>query len=262
MIQPVITLTTDFGLSDHYAGTMKGVILGIAPAAQIVDITHEVAPFEILDGAYTIAQAYRYFPKRTIHVIVVDPGVGTERRPILAEAAGQYFIAPDNGVLTMIYEREKHKVRVIQNERFFLKNRSTTFHGRDIFAPSAAWLARGTRPSMFGNLINGYAQLGLLKPQRMGKRIWSGTVLKADRFGNLITNFPIADFADIRGRAFEMQVGLRLVDRLCSNYAQAAPGELFAIVGSSGYIEVSVNQGSAAKQLGAGAGAPVELTLY
>jgi S-adenosylmethionine hydrolase len=195
-------------------------------------------------------------------VIVVDPGVGTERRPILAEAAGQYFIAPDNGVLTMIYEREKHKVRVIQNERFFLKNRSSTFHGRDIFAPSAAWLARGTRPSMFGSLINDYAQLGLLKPQRMGKRIWSGTVLKADRFGNLITNFLIADFADIRGRAFEMQVGLRLVDRLCSNYAQAAPGELFVIVGSSGFIEVSVNQGSAAKQLGAGAGAPVELTLY
>jgi S-adenosylmethionine hydrolase len=262
MIQPVITLTTDFGLSDHYAGTMKGVILGIAPGAQIVDVTHEVAPFEILDGAYTIAQAYRYFPKRTVHVIVVDPGVGTERRPILAEAAGQYFIAPDNGILTMIYEREKHKVRVIQNERFFLKDQSRTFHGRDIFAPSAAWLARGTRPSAFGHLIRDYVQLGLLKPQRMGKRIWSGTVLKADRFGNLITNFPIDEFPDIRARAFEMQVGLRLVDRLCSNYAQAAPGELFAIVGSSGYIEVSVNQGSAAKQLGAGAGAPVELTFY
>src|SRR5215831_3214422 len=258
MIQPVLTLTTDFGLSDHYAGTMKGVVLGIAPGAQIVDITHEVAPFEILDGAYTIAQAYSYFPKRTVHVIVVDPGVGTERRPILAEAAGQYFIAPDNGVLTMIYEREKHKVRVIQNQLFLLKNRSTTFHGRDIFAPSAAWLARGTRPAAFGSLINDYVQLGLLKPQRMGKRIWSGTVLKADRFGNLITNFPIADFGDIRGRAFEMHVGLRLVDRLCSNYAQAAPGELFAIVGSSGFIEVSVNQGSAAKQLVIGAGAPVE----
>src|SRR5215469_15161899 len=133
MPRQIITFTTDFGTSDHFVGTMKGVVLGITPGAHIVDISHEVQPFEVTDGAYTIAQAYRYFPKRTVHVIVVDPGVGTERRPILAEAAGQYFIAPDNGVLTMIYEREKHKVRVIQNEQFFLKNRSTTFHGRDIF---------------------------------------------------------------------------------------------------------------------------------
>src|SRR5450759_3383979 len=134
MLRSIITLTTDFGLSDHYVGTMKGVILGIAPSAQIVDISHEVAPFEILDGAYTIAQAYPYFPKRTVHVVVVDPGVGTARRPILAEAAGQFFIAPDNGVLTMMYEREKHKVRAVANERFFLPAPSRTFHGRDIFA--------------------------------------------------------------------------------------------------------------------------------
>jgi S-adenosylmethionine hydrolase len=241
---------------------MKGVILSIAPRVQIVDISHDIAPFEILDGAYTIAQAYRYFPKGTVHVIVVDPGVGTERRPILAEAAGQYFIAPDNGVLTMIYESERHKVRAITNEKVFLPARSNTFHGRDVFAPSAAWLASGRRPSEFGKAINDYVQLGLMKPQRVGKRIWSGTVLKADRFGNLITNLPIAGFGEIGTRAFGLQVGLRTVDRLCSTYAEAEPGELFAIVGSSGYIEVSVNQGSAAKQLGCGAGAPVELTFY
>src|SRR5436190_10478359 len=135
MPSPIITLTTDFGLSDHFTGTMKGVILGIAPRAQIVDITHEVKPFEILEGAFVIAQAYRYFSKGTVHVIVVDPGVGSARRPILAAAAGQYFVAPDNGVLTMIYEREKHKVRHMRHDRFFLPVQSRTFHGRDIFAP-------------------------------------------------------------------------------------------------------------------------------
>src|SRR5271154_4037987 len=121
MQNPLITFTTDFGTSDHFAGTMKGVVLGIAPTARIVDITHEVQQFEVTDGAYTIAQAYRYFPKKTIHVVVVDPGVGSTRRPLLAEMAGQYFIAPDNGVLSMIFARERAKVRHITSDRYFLK---------------------------------------------------------------------------------------------------------------------------------------------
>ncbi len=143
MTKRIITLTTDFGTADHFAGTMKGVILSIHPAAQIVDITHEVAPFEITDGGFTIAQAYRYFPKKTIHVVVIDPGVGSTRRPLLAEMAGQYFIAPDNGVLSMIFSRETAKVRHITNERYFLHPLSRTFHGRDVFAPVAAHLASG-----------------------------------------------------------------------------------------------------------------------
>lgn len=261
MPQPIVTLTTDFGLSDHFVGTMKGVILDIVPRAQLVDISHNVPAFDIPEGAYTLTQAYRYFPKGTVHLVVVDPGVGTTRRPILAEAGGQYFIAPDNGVLTMIYEREKHKVRIITNERFFLPEPSRTFHGRDIFAPSAAWLAKGRRPAEFGKLIHDYVQLGLLKPQRMGKRIWAGSVIKADRFGNLITNLHIDDFGEIRTRAFELLVGLRRVHRLCSSYAETASGELFAIIGSSGYIEVSMNQDSAARFLGCAGGAPVELTF-
>src|SRR5205823_156276 len=133
MTKPILTLTTDFGLSDHYVGTMKGVILGICPQAQMVDISHEVSPYEITEGAFLIAQAYRHFPKKTVHVVVVDPGVGTARRPILMEAAGQYFVAPDNGVLSMVYSREKHKVRLIANDRYFRKPVSTTFHGRDVF---------------------------------------------------------------------------------------------------------------------------------
>src|SRR5579871_4616372 len=132
MPRPIVTLATDFGLSDHYVGTMKGVILGICPQAQIVDISHDVAPFAIAEGAYVIAQAYRYFPKKTVHVVVVDPGVGGARRAIVAEAGGQLFVAPDNGVLAMIYAREKHRVRVITNDRYFRKPVSRTFHGRDI----------------------------------------------------------------------------------------------------------------------------------
>src|SRR5271166_3554614 len=132
MPRRLITLTTDFGLTDHFAGTMKGVVLSIQPSVQIVDITHAVEAFEVADGAFTIAQAYSYFPKRTIHVVVVDPGVGSTRRPLLAEMAGQYFIAPDNGVLSMIFAREPAaKVRHIANDRYFLKPLSRTFHGRD-----------------------------------------------------------------------------------------------------------------------------------
>ena len=129
MPKPLITLTTDFGTTDHFAGTMKGVILGIAPTAQIVDISHEVQAFEVTDGAFTIAQAYPYFPKKTIHVVVVDPGVGSTRRPLLAEMAGQYFIAPDNGVLSMVLDASAHKVRVISNPKFMRPNISRTFHG-------------------------------------------------------------------------------------------------------------------------------------
>src|SRR5689334_7638255 len=145
----IITLTTDFGTTDHFAGTMKGVILGIHPTAQIVDLTHDVQAFEIADGAFTIAQAYRYVSKRTIHVVVVDPGVGSTRRPILAEMAGQFFVAPDNGVLSIIFASEKPKVRHITDQRYFLKPVSRTFHGRDVFASVAAHLASGIAPARF-----------------------------------------------------------------------------------------------------------------
>jgi S-adenosyl-L-methionine hydrolase (adenosine-forming) len=241
---------------------MKGVILGIQPEASIVDISHEVKPFDIMDGAYTIAQAYRYFPRRTVHVIVVDPGVGTERRPILAEAAGQFFIAPDNGVLSMIWDREAtHKVRAIANELLFLPARSRTFHGRDIFAPSGAHLAKGVAPARFGPLVKDYTQLMVLKPQRTARRVWTGAVLKIDRFGNLITNFHIDEFPDMATRPFEIAVGFEHTHRLVSTFAEAASDELVAIVGSSGYLEVAFNQSPAAKRLGCGTGAPVELTF-
>lgn len=262
MPQPILTLTTDFGLSDHYVGTMKGVILGICPQAQIVDISHQVSPFEITEGAYLIAQAYRYFPKKTVHVVVVDPGVGTTRRPILLEAAGQYFVAPDNGVLSMIYSREKHKVRLIANDRFFRKPVSSTFHGRDIFAPVAAHVAAGVLPSRVGKPIENYLRPSFEQPMRSGKRTWNGRILKVDRFGNIITNFHVNDFPNLEQRGFSMAIGSSEITAMARHYAECGTGELFAIVGSSGYVEVSVSQGSAAKRIGCVPGAAVELTVW
>jgi S-adenosyl-L-methionine hydrolase (adenosine-forming) len=261
MPRPIITLTTDFGLSDHYAGTMKGVILGIAPAARIVDISHEVSAFEISEGAFVIAQAYRYFPPRTVHVVVVDPGVGTARRPILVEAAGQYFVAPDNGVLSMIYSREKHKARVITNARYFRKPVSATFHGRDIFAPVGAHLVRGVAPARMGKLIRDHLRSDFETPVRSGKHFWTGRILKIDRFGNIVTNFLLEAFPGLEERPFEMVIGPQAVSRVARNYAECGFGELFVIVGSAGYLEISCNQGSAAKRLGCETGAPVELRL-
>jgi S-adenosylmethionine hydrolase len=258
---PLITLTTDFGLSDHYVGAMKGVILSICPPARIVDISHGVSAYEIAEGAFTVAQAYRYFPRGTVHVVVVDPGVGTTRRPILVQAASQYFVAPDNGVLSMIYAREKHKARAITNERYFLQPVSQTFHGRDIFAPVAAHLAKGVAPARFGKLILDHLRQDYDKPARTGRRQWTGAVLKVDRFGNMVTNFSVSDFPDLGQREFEMAAGPRRIHAIARHYAEHGPGEPFLIVGSAGYYEISVSQGSAAKLLGCAAGAPLELTL-
>jgi S-adenosylmethionine hydrolase len=261
MPKPIVTLTTDFGLADHFVGTMKGVILSICAEAHIADISHGVAPFAITEGAFLIAQAYRYFPKKTVHVVVVDPGVGTARQPILLEAAGQYFVAPDNGVLAMVYAREKHKIRAITNDTFFLKPVSQTFHGRDIFAPVAAHLAAGTAPARMGKRIENYVRPSFEKPQPSGKRSWSGRILNIDRFGNIITNFHVDDFPDLARETFRLTLGIRHVDRLATNYAERHPGELFVIAGSSGYLEVSVNQGSAAQMVGCEVGAPAALKI-
>jgi len=262
MTRPILTLTTDFGLADHFVGVMKGVILTICPRARIVDISHEAAPFEITEGAFLIAQAYRYFPAKTVHVVVVDPGVGTARRPILVEAAGQYFIGPDNGVLSMVYSREKHKVRLISNEQYFRQPVSRTFHGRDIFAPVAAHLAAGVLPSRMGKIIEDHLRPSFEKPTRTGKRAWAGRILKIDRFGNIITNFHASEFPDLDQRNFSMAIGPRQAGVLAHNYAECGPGELFVIVGSSGYLEVSVGQGSAAKEIGCETGAPAELMVW
>ncbi len=197
---PLLTLTTDFGLRDHYVGTMKGVILSRCPEAHIVDISHGVPPFSLWTGAYTIDQAAPYFPAGTIHVVVVDPGVGTTRRAILAEAIGQQFIAPDNGVLSMILARDPGAVvREITNQELFLPAVSATFHGRDIFAPVAASVACGrARPEEVGPILTAVERLPNVEPVQQANGDWVGTVLSVDHFGNVITNFRASRFSDPR----------------------------------------------------------------
>ena len=258
----VITLLTDFGTADHYAGAMKGVMLGICPDAQLVDISHEITPYAITEAAFTLSQAWACFPKGTVHLAVVDPGVGSSRRPLLVEAAGHYFVTPDNGVLTMLYDAiPVHEVRQITASGYFRHPVSRTFHGRDIFAPVAAQLANGAAPSEFGNRIGNYVRLDFSTPVLIGERTWAGTILKVDRFGNLITNFDSETWRRLGMQMFQMGIGGKSVSRIASNYAEMPEGELFVIEGSAGFLEVSVNRGSAAERLGARSGDPFELQL-
>jgi len=257
----MITLLTDFGTADHFAGVLKGVIASIAPATPVIDITHEVPLYAIQQAAFLLEQSWRYFPKGTIHLAIIDPGVGSERRPLLIEAEGYYFIGPDNGLFSMILATEKPKTRHLNQPKFWLPNPSTTFHGRDIFAPVAAHLAAGIKPAKLGQLITDPMRSPALTPTRLSRRCYVGTVLHTDRFGNLITNFPTTQFDTLRNRPFSMTVGLNQIELYASTYASCPPGELCVIPGSSGFWEVSIANESAAKQTGLIPGSPLELTL-
>jgi S-adenosyl-L-methionine hydrolase (adenosine-forming) len=262
--KPIITLTTDYGTSDHLVGTLKGVILKINPEATIVDITHSVTPFDLLDGALAIGAAYSYFPPRTIHVVVVDPGVGTERRPLLVTADNQYFVAPDNAVLSMVYEREPTGlvVRHANAEHYYLQPVSKTFHGRDIFAPVAAWLSKNWQPGSMGEEISDFKRFALPKPKK-GAEGSKGVVLRVDSFGNLITNFRAEDLSEeiLKSGSIGLQVGTQSVTRLVDTFARGNNGEAVAYIGSSGFLEVAVNKGNASRTLGIGRGTPVVLAM-
>ena len=262
MPDPIITLTTDFGTSDHLVGTMKGVILNINPAARIVDLNHHVTPFDILDGALSIANAYRYFPPRTIHVVIVDPGVGTQRRPLLVSGEKQYFIAPDNGVLSMVFERESCTVRNITAEHYFLNPISPTFHGRDIFAPTAAWLSKTLQTEAFGEEISDFVRFTVPRAKPAGQAV-KGVVLRVDAFGNLMTNLTAEDVpaAAVESGSIKLSLGGKEIRKFAQTFALGAPGEPIAVFGSAGYLEIAVNRGSAARTLGANRGAEVTLDL-
>jgi len=258
----IITLTSDFGTSDHLIGAMKGVILSINPAARIVDINHHVPPFDILIGALTIANTCNYFPPRTIHVVIVDPGVGTQRRPLLVSGQKQYFIAPDNGVLSLILERESCIVRHITAEHYFLNPVSPTFHGRDIFAPTAAWLSKVWQTEAFGEEITDYARFTMPKAKAAGQSI-KGVVLHVDAFGNLMTNLTAEDVpeAAVASGVIRLSVNGKEIQKLAQTFASGTPGEPIAVFGSAGFLEIAVNRGSAARTLGANRGAEVTLDL-
>jgi len=263
LARPIITLTTDYGTSDHLVGVMKGVILSINPEAHIVDITHSVIAHDILDAALTVGQFYTYFPPKTIHLVVVDPGVGTERRPILVAGDQHYFVAPDNGVLSAVYDQsESLYVWNITSEHYFRQPVSNTFHGRDIFAPVAAWLSKSWQTASFGEPIEDFVRFSIPKPKVNGNSI-KGVVLRQDHFGNLITNLkgeetPALVAPDAK---FKIRAGNAEITKLLPTFASAAPGEPFVIIGSSGYLELCVNKGNAARTLGIARGAEVSVEI-
>ena len=263
MANPIITLTTDYGTNDHLVGTLKGVLLKINPELTIVDITHNVNPYDLLDGALTIGAAYSYFPARTIHLVVVDPGVGTERRPLLVTAQNQYFVAPDNGVLSLIYEREQENivVRHANAEHYFLQPVSKTFHGRDIFAPVAAWLSKGWQTAAMGEEIQDYKRF-VLPRAKQADGVAEGVVLRIDAFGNVMTNLRAEDLPESaqNGGALNLKLGTHVVSRLVDTFAMGAADEPVAYVGSSGYVEIAVHKANAARKLAVGRGTAVILS--
>ncbi len=263
--RPIITLTTDFGLNDHFVGTIKGVILNIVPDVEIVDLCHSVQAFDVLDGALTIAQSYSYFPSGTVHLVVVDPGVGTARRPILVTSDRHHFVAPDNGVLSLVYAKEERlHIRHVTAEHYNLQPVSNTFHARDIFSPVAAWLAKGVDPEKFGDEISDFVRFNAPKPKAVDGNTLRGVVLKVDRFGNLITNITPQDAPMLFGAdpaPFRISVGKHEITEIHSNYSEGAPGEVFGILGSMGFLEIAADRDSAAKIVGTGKGSEVSISL-
>lgn len=252
----IISLITDFGLSDHFVGTLKGTILNINPEVKIVDITHEIKSHDIFEAAFAIKCSYNYFPPQTIHLIVVDPGVGSKRRPIIATTDKYIFIAPDNGVLSFIYEDETfNRVLEITAKHYFLKNISSTFHGRDIFSPIAAWLSRGVNIDHFGKEIKDYLKLDLPKPAALENRI-EGEIIHIDRFGNLISNISKEFFEKIKDKSgkdkFEINFHHLNIHKIGNYFAEVEEGQPCALFGSTNFLEICLNKKNASQILRAG----------
>ncbi len=259
----IITLTTDFGTSDVYVGVMKGVILSINPDVEIIDITHSVSPQDIYEAAFTIRAAYRYFPKDTIHVVVVDPGVGSERQPIVCQTDIAYFVCANNGVLSRVLQdietddTNTPKSVVIENASYILPQVSNTFHGRDIFSPVAAHLSLGVALSQFGAPIQDLVRFTVPTIQTIDNTL-TGQIIKIDSFGNLITNisedtltaFLLSVSNDAEAVDFEIIAGNTSITKLNSFYAESEAGEPLAIIGSFGLLEIAINLGNAETVLG------------
>lgn len=264
MVGPIAGLLTDFGTRDPYVGMMKGVILSINPTVQLVDITHEITPQRIREAAIVLSTSYRYFPPGTLFVVVVDPGVGSDRRVLVAEALHYTFVAPDNGVLGPVLDENLDcRVRQVMNDVYFRPGVSRTFHGRDIFAPIAAWLSRGVDAGAMGHQITDYARLSLPEPRLLADGSLTGEVIYEDRFGNLITNLSETWIGQAwglsRGGAITAEIDGHRIHGLSIHYGQRASGEVGMILDSWGLLEIFVNQGHAGQVLGVGEGACVRV---
>ena len=258
--RPLIALLTDFGTRDHYVGTMKGVMLGVCPDATFVDISHDMPAHDVLAGALELAVSYRYFPSGTVFLVVVDPGVGSARRGIAVESGEYLFVAPDNGVLTVVLDEVPPRRAVELGERRYARPTiSRTFEGRDRFAPAAAWLAKGLELTALGRSAGQLLRIDVPKPAVTPGAI-DGQVVRVDRFGNLVTNIDRRTFDGfITGDSIVILVGDREVSRVVSTYVDARPGELCALFGSSDHLEVALNGASAAQLTAAGRGTLVHV---
>lgn len=258
----MITLLTDFGTADYFIPAVKGVIFSINPGASIVDLTHEIAPQDLHSGAFTLGASYPYFPPGTIHVAVVDPGVGSERRAIVVETPRALFVGPDNGIFTYVYAREDvRRVYHIQRVEFCRPVISPTFHGRDVFAPVAAWLSRGVPPRQIGEEIDDFISLPLATPRiEPSTGIVHGRIIHLDRFGNCITNLTAHDLPPREAKGKILRVAGQKVSQFGEYYGQAErKEELFAYPGSAGYWEIALWCGAAAARLAVASGTPLTL---
>jgi S-adenosylmethionine hydrolase len=262
----IITLTSDFGGRDAFTASVKGVILKINPQTQIVDVSNEIAPQDIWEAAFTLKSAYNHFPKGSVHLAVVDPGVGSSRRPIIVVTESYYFVGPDNGLFSLIYqEAERIRVHHITASHYFLPNPGPTFHGRDIFAPVASWLAKGIPSGNFGEEITDYIKLNVPAAKTIANGI-EGHVVHVDRFGNLITNIVYKNMQELLGEGADtasvtINVAGRDIKGLKKFYAEAAPGEPGAIINGNGTVEIFVFKQNARAVLSAKRGDSVRLTV-
>jgi S-adenosylmethionine hydrolase len=250
MTRRIITLLTDFGIQDHYVASIKGVILGINPNCTLIDISHQVRPHDIHEGAFVLANASSYYPKGTIHLAVVDPGVGSPRKPILLVTRNYFFLGPDNGLLSLAAEKDGIKQAIVLGLRnFFLPRISTTFHGRDIFAPVAGHLSLGVEPSRLGNKIDSWVEIQLARPS-LRKNMLVGSVVHVDSFGNIISDIHEEQLSRFtRGRRFMIKAGKISLCELKRGYWEAKKRGLMALFGSGGFLEISIREGNAQKIL-------------
>lgn len=260
----IVTLLTDFGTADYFVGAMKGALLASNPEARVVDITHEVPPYDVEAGAFTLRAAFETFPEGTVHLAVVDPGVGSSRRGVVVEGRGHTFVGPDNGLFGHVYERVRpFRVFHLTNERYFRAEVSPTFHGRDIFAPVAGALSRGVPAEEFGPEVEDFVRLEGAAPERSPGGALAGRVINVDRFGNCITNISRAELTDEEvARGARVSVAGREVRHFRRFFAEGEgvdAGEPFALWGSAGLLEVAVFRDSAARVLGVRRGARVEV---
>ena len=260
----IVTLLTDFGLRDHYVASMKGVMLSLNPELHFVDISHLIPPQDIFTAAFTLGQAVPCFPLGTIHLAVVDPGVGTARKALVAMAGGHYFVAPDNGILSYVFSVfESFSAYEITADHYFRKPISSTFHGRDVFAPVAAWLSKDIPLRQLGPPLENCVRLRIPVPTKVRDRLMQAAVLAVDQFGNLVTNLKPGDLPvyGIEARSCKMLAGKREIASFRRTFGEGKPGEIFVVPGSSGYLEIVVREGSAAAELGLKPGAPIGVVM-